>query len=110
MTMFKEGLWVVFYRIMCIKVTIDSIFYNFITAHPLLALDGIIRLMLWFILLFLLSPLEVLIAAAVDLLKILDSPQYDELYNILILHGKTKAEAQSQYQQYKETLFEISNR
>ena len=106
--MFIEILWILYYRLQCMRVTINAAFYFFITFKPLSSLDNVARLGLWILLFILLTPIEFIIAIMIDTCDVLGiaTDTGEKLKEMMRINGKTKDSAKKEYEAYAELIFD----
>ena len=107
--MFIEVLWIFYYRLQCMRVTINAAFYFFITFKFIQSLDNVARLGLWILLLILLTPIEFIIGIMIDTLDVLDiaTDTGDKLKEMMRMNGKTKDSAKKEYEAYEKLIFTV---
>lgn len=110
--MIKDILWVFWYRLQCLKVTINNSFYQFITFKIALALDNIIRSVLWLLLILGLTPLELILGISVNIADYLNIAQkFSKITKkSMVLNGKNKEASMKEYEEYKQFLLDEENK
>ena len=110
--MFINLLWIIYYRLQCMKVTVNAIFYFFITFKLLISLDNVVRLVLWILLFSFMTPFELIVAMSVDIMSSLSiAPETcAKIRNKMERDGKTKEDAKKEFYEYEEFIFRPANK
>lgn len=105
--MIIDFFWILYYRLQCMRVTINAIFYHFITFNAIKCLDNIGRLILWIILLVLITPLELIVVLIVDWVDNLGiSNEQVERIKTIMRNTGTKDDIKQEYEDYQKFIWD----